>query len=218
MKNILHNALLLFLVAVIFFLTLVIAVFLDYGGFINLRQYIPGDLAQRAPVAEYIRRADINVRAPKDQRTLLLEDKEKYVEELLRKMKVESMRLLTEKETLENLFRQLEEEKQQFDLEKQDYASKVQKYEAERQIQADEQYQKRLDNLAAMYSKMEPRAAAEILRDLSLEMSKEVLARLKPKSLGAILEELPADTRTRVVEMLQTPATSQTPDFISTGT
>ncbi|MBW7874468.1 MAG: hypothetical protein H3C47_00600 [Candidatus Cloacimonetes bacterium] len=218
MTRILEKALVLFLVGFIVALSLIITGFLDYTGFMNLRQYIPKAIANRPVVAQYIAAAEISSKAPKDQRMILLEDKEKYVEELLKKMKVESMKLLDEKQKLESLFRVLEEEKLSFSREKTDYADKVAKYEAERKSREDAEFQSRLDNLAAMYSKMEPKAAADILRDLSVELSKDVLKRLKPKSLGAILEELPPDTRTRIVEMLQQPAVTDVPDFIQSGT
>ncbi len=218
MTRLLEKALVFFLVGFIVMLCLIIAGFLDYTGFMNLRQYIPKAIADRPLVAQYVSAAEISSKAPKDQRMLLLEDKEKYVEELLKKMKVESMKLLDEKQKLESLFRVLEEEKQSFTTEKKVYADKVAKYEAERSSREDAEFQLRLDNLAAMYSKMEPKAAADILRDLSVELSRDVLKRLKPKSLGAILEELPPDTRTRIVEMLQKPVVADVPDFIQSGT
>ena len=63
---------------------------------------------------------------------------------------------------------------------------------------------KRLENLSTMYAKMNPQRAAEVLLESKNKAENlEVLKRLKPKSLGLILENMPAREAYGYVSELQ---------------
>ncbi len=217
MSRVLEKLLILILFALSFLLAVFLVGFMDYNGLIQLRQYLPERVKNYPPVHEYFKNADRNALSPKDRQAALLEERENYIEKLLGEMKVESRKLLEEKERLEGLFRELEEERRQFDGEKQTYREKVEKYEKARAARESEEFQARLDGLAQMYSKMDPAKAAGILDTMSMEMSKEVLKRLKPKVLGQILENLKSDRAAEFINMLQTPVKPQMPDFLAKG-
>ena len=107
-------------------------------------------------------------------------------------MKIESKRILEEKEKLELSFRKLEEQEKSF---KQKVDLFDQKRAKEEKLKADvnkEDLAERLDNLSTMYAKMDPvRAAQVLLESKNKSENIEVLKRLKPKSLGLILENMP---------------------------
>ncbi len=203
MRRFLEKLMVIFLMGLIVLAFLVIIGFLDYTGFINLHSGLPEVMKKNKIVAEYVKFADINSLAPKDQRSVLLEEKRVYVDSLLRKMKLESTRILEEKKKLELLFRLLEEDRSEFQEVQQDFEKEKAKEEELRQIKEDKALRDRLDNLAAAYSKMLPDKAGKVLDAMSPKMSFEVLRRLKPKVLGAILEALPEARAAEFVRVLQ---------------
>jgi flagellar motility protein MotE (MotC chaperone) len=203
MSKFLEQIMVLFLLTTIVLLTMVIVIFLDYNGFIDLRSSLPDGLKKNRFVSDYVKNAEINSMAPRDQEAVLLEEKKKYIEKLLKKMKVESMKILEEKQRLEYLFKQMEEEKNTFQDERDRFEKKMADYNEKQRKAMDEDYIARLDNLSVTYSKMEPKAVADILMQSSPEESFAVLKRLKPKTLGLILQEMQEKDASRYVKMLQ---------------
>jgi flagellar motility protein MotE (MotC chaperone) len=203
MRRFLEKLMVIFLMGLVVLASFVIIGFLDYTGFINLHSGFPEVMKKNAIVAEYVKFADINSLAPKDQRSVLLEEKRVYVDSLLKKMKLESTRILEEKKKLELLFRLLEEDRSELQEIQQDFEKEKAKEEELRQIKDDKALRDRLDNLAAAYSKMLPDKAGKVLDAMSPKLSFEVLRRLKPKVLGAILETLPEARAAEFVRVLQ---------------
>jgi flagellar motility protein MotE (MotC chaperone) len=206
MGNFVEKVAMLFLLAMIFFLSLVLLTFLDYTGFVQLRDRIPEGLRSNVMVAEYIRQAELNALTPKDQEAVVLQRKKEYVETLLQEMRLESLKISEEKEKLEFLFRELEQEKTALQQQRELFDKEVADYEKQRSIRQDEDYEKRLENLSGTYSKMEPTKAAELLNAMPPEESIAVLKRLKPKSLALILENMADQDASKFVELLQSPA------------
>ena len=107
-------------------------------------------------------------------------------------MKIESKRILEEKEKLELSFRKLEEQEKSF---KQKVDLFEQKRAKEEKLKAEinkEDLAERLDNLSTMYAKMDPARAAQVLLESKNKSENiQVLKRLKPKSLSLILENMP---------------------------
>lgn len=196
----------LFLLAMIFLLLMVLMTFLDYAGFVQLRDRIPESLRSNTLVAEYIRQAELNALTPKDQEAVLLQRKKEYVETLLKEMRLESLKISEEKEKLELLFRELEQEKTALLQKKESFDKEVADYEKQRSIRQDEDYEKRLENLSGTYAKMEPAKAAELLNAMPPTESIAVLKRLKPKNLALILENMADQEASKFVELLQSPA------------
>ena len=64
--------------------------------------------------------------------------------------------------------------------------------------QIDAEEQQRLRKLSAMYEKMEPFQAAEILVDLEEKLAIKILAGMKGKSGGRILANMDRDTAARL--------------------
>ena len=204
MRKFFEKLTLLFLLALIGVATLAIAVFLDYTGFINLHGSLPDAVKKNKVVAEYIHLADINSLAPRDQKSVLLKEKEAYVENLFKQMKIESSRIHEEKRKLEQLFRTLEEEKDALKMERNGFLKEVAKEQEIRQIKENKDLIARLDNLAATYAKMAPQDAAKVIDKIQpITLSFEVLRRLNPKTLGAILSQLEEGKAAKYVQMLQ---------------
>jgi|SaaInl4_135m_RNA_FD_contig_41_946692_length_2103_multi_13_in_0_out_0_1 flagellar motility protein MotE (MotC chaperone) len=204
MRKFLEKLVVLFLLSLVTVATLVIIGFLDYTGFINIHSTLPEIAKKNKVVSEYIRMANINSLAPRDQKSVLLEEKQVYVENLFKQMKIESTRILEEKKKLEQLFRTLEEEKEDLKGEQGDFLKEIKKEEEARQIKENKALIERLDNLAATYAKMLPEDAAKILDQIRpIELSFEVLRRLTPKALGAILSNLEEARASMFVRMLQ---------------
>ena len=204
MRKFFEKLTLLFLLALIVVATLAIAVFLDYTGFINLHGSLPDAVKKNKVVAEYIHLADINSLAPRDQKSVLLKEKEAYVENLFKQMKIESSRIHEEKRKLEQLFRTLEEEKDALKMERNGFLKEVAKEQEIRQIKENKDLIARLDNLAATYAKMAPQDAAKVIDKIQpITLSFEVLRRLNPKTLGAILSQLEEGKAAKYVQMLQ---------------
>ena len=181
-----------FLLALVFAMALALLFMLDFTGFYVIHEKFPESLKKNAVVANYIKWAKINSLAPKDQKTVMLEERKIFVEKLLSRMKIESKRILEEKEKLELSFRKLEEQEKSF---KQKVDLFEQKRAKEEKLKAEvnkEGLAERLDNLSTMYTKMDPvRAAQVLLESKNKSENLEVLKRLKPKSLGLILENMP---------------------------
>ena len=204
MRKFLEKLVVLFLLSLVTLATFVIIGFLDYTGFINIHSTLPEIAKKNKVVSEYIRMADINSLAPRDQKSVLLEEKQVYVENLFKQMKIESTRILEEKKKLEQLFRTLEEEKEELKSEQNDFLKEINKEEEARQIKEDKALIERLDNLAATYAKMLPEDAAKVLdKIIPITLSFEVLRRLTPKALGAILSNLEENRASMFVRMLQ---------------
>lgn|GEM_PF-1057809 len=213
MRKFLEKLVVLFLLALVAVATLAIAVFLDYTGFVDLHSTLPDAVKKNKVVAEYIHMAEINSLAPRDQKSVLLQEKEAYVENLFKQMKIESTRILEEKKKLEQLFRTLEEEKDELKGERNNFLKEVEKEQQLRQIKEDKELIERLDNLAATYAKMAPEDAAKVIDKIRpISLSFEVLRRLTPKALGAILSQLEEDRAAKYVKMLQSsePKSEQT--------
>ena len=94
-----------FLLALVFAMGLALLFMLDFTGFYVIHEKFPESLKKNAAVANYIKWAKINSLAPKDQKTVMLEERKIFVEKLLSRMKIESKRILEEKEKLELSFR-----------------------------------------------------------------------------------------------------------------
>ena len=103
-----------FLVALVFVMGLVLLFMLDFTGFYVIHEQFPDSLKKNEIVANYIKWAKINSLAPKDQQSVMLEERKIFVEKLLSRMKIESKRILEEKEKLELSFRKLEEQEKSF--------------------------------------------------------------------------------------------------------
>ena len=127
MRKFLEKLVVLFLLSLVTLATFVIIGFLDYTGFINIHSTLPEIAKKNKVVSEYIRMADINSLAPRDQKSVLLEEKQVYVENLFKQMKIESTRILEEKKKLEQLFRTLEEEKEELKSEQNDFLKEINK-------------------------------------------------------------------------------------------
>lgn len=204
MRKFFEKLTVLLLLALVLVSALAIAVFLDYTGFINLHGSLPDAVKKNKIVEEYIHLADINSLAPRDQKSILLKEKEAYVENLFKQMKIESSRIHEEKKKLEQLFRTLEEEKDALKVERDGFIKEVEKEQELRQIKENKELIARLDNLAATYAKMAPQDAAKVIDKIQpISLSFEVLRRLTPKTLGAILSQLEEGKAAKYVQMLQ---------------
>lgn len=181
-----------FLVALVFVMGLVLLFMLDFTGFYVIHEQFPDSLKKNEIVSNYIKWAKINSLAPKDQQSVMLEERKIFVEKLLSRMKIESKRILEEKEKLELSFRKLEEQEKSF---KQRVDIFDQKRAKEKELEAkanNQELEKRLTMLSTMYTKMDPARAAQVLLESKNKTENlEVLKRLKPKALGTILENMP---------------------------
>lgn len=204
MARFFEKMLIAFLLALVFAMGLVLLFMLDFTGFYVIHEQFPESLKKNEAVANYIKWAKINSLAPKDQQSVLLEERRVFVEKLLSRMKIESKRILEEKEKLELSFRKLEEQEKAF---KQRVDIFDQKRAKEEEIKANSNKQdlnQRLANLSTMYTKMDPNLAAQVLLESKNKSENlEVLKRLKPKSLGLILENMPAREAWAYVSELQ---------------
>jgi len=181
-----------FLLALVFAMALALLFMLDFTGFYVIHEKFPESLKKNATVANYIKWAKINSLAPKDQKTVMLEERKIFVEKLLSRMKIESKRILEEKEKLELSFRKLEEKEKSFKQKVDLFEQKKAKEESLKAEVNKEDLVKRLENLSTMYAKMDPARAAQVLLESKNKSENiEVLKRLKPKSLGLILENMP---------------------------
>ena len=181
-----------FLLALVFAMALALLFMLDFTGFYVIHEKFPESLKKNAAVANYIKWAKINSLAPKDQKTVMLEERKIFVEKLLSRMKIESKRILEEKEKLELSFRKLEEKEKSFKQKVDLFEQKKAKEESLKAEVNKEDLVKRLENLSTMYAKMDPARAAQVLLESKNKSENiEVLKRLKPKSLGLILENMP---------------------------
>lgn len=193
-----------FLVALVFVMGLVLLFMLDFTGFYVIHEQFPDSLKKNEVVANYIKWAKINSLAPKDQQSVMLEERRIFVEKLLSRMKIESKRILEEKERLELSFRKLEEQEKAF-KQRVDIFDQKRAKEKELVSKADKQeLDRRLTMLSAMYTKMDPARAAQVLLESKNKTENlEVLKRLKPKSLGIILENMPPREAWAYVSELQ---------------
>ena len=193
-----------FLVALVFVMGLVLLFMLDFTGFYVIHEQFPDSLKKNEVVANYIKWAKINSLAPKDQQSVMLEERKIFVEKLLSRMKIESKRILEEKEKLELSFRKLEEQEKAF-KQRVDIFDQKRAKEKELESKADNQeLDQRLTMLSAMYTKMDPARAAQVLLESKNKTENlEVLKRLKPKSLGIILENMPPREAWAYVSELQ---------------
>lgn len=193
-----------FLVALVFVMGLVLLFMLDFTGFYVIHEQFPDSLKKNEVVANYIKWAKINSLAPKDQQSVMLEERKVFVEKLLSRMKIESKRILEEKEKLELSFRKLEEQEKAF-KQRVDIFDQKRAKEKELMSKADKQeLDQRLTMLSAMYTKMDPARAAQVLLESKNKTENlEVLKRLKPKSLGIILENMPPREAWAYVSELQ---------------
>ena len=64
-----------FLLALVFAMALALLFMLDFTGFYVIHEKFPESLKKNAAVANYIKWAKINSLAPKDQKTVLLEER-----------------------------------------------------------------------------------------------------------------------------------------------
>jgi len=193
----------LFLSSLVFGLLLGLLVLLDYTGFYPLHKSFPDTLKQNKTVQEYIKWAEINSLAPKDQKSRILDEKTDYIERLLAQMKLESTRILEEKQRLEFAFRELNDRQAKFDKEKQLFEDRVKQMEEQRALEYSEGLKVRLDKLAQTFAKLDPQKASEILIRNGAAMSFEIMNRLKPKTLGNILAEMDQSARADFVKVLQ---------------
>ncbi|PCJ21132.1 MAG: hypothetical protein COB02_00670 [Candidatus Cloacimonadota bacterium] len=204
MGSFIEKMLIAALIAIICILLGVVIIMFDYSGFINLRSNFPEAMRNTAIAKEYIKLAKINSLSPRDQQQALLEDKKQYVERLLQRVKLESLKIHEEKQKLENLFKIHEEEKEDFKNKVKRFKNEEAKIAEERENERNIELEARLDTLAITYAKMDPAKAAEIINLGDAEESFQILKRIKPKTLGKILESLDGPKAQELVLRMQT--------------
>ena len=163
MGSFLEKILIVLLSVVICVLLMVVVIMFDYSGFIDLRSRFPEAIKNTAVAKEYIKWAKINSLSPRDQQQVLLEEKKQYVEKLLQRVKLESLKIHEEKQKLENLFKMHEEEKASFSNKVKRFKDNEAKITEEREQEKNAELEARLDTLAITYSKMDAQKAAEII-------------------------------------------------------
>jgi flagellar motility protein MotE (MotC chaperone) len=204
MGKLFERVMILFLASVVVLLGLVVLAFMDYTGFLNIRdKLMPDEFKKNRIVREYVKWAEINALSPKEQKVKVIEEREKYVEKLLKKMKLESTKVLEEKQRLEQLFRKLEEEREAFKQEQGQFDAAKKAFDTRKKQKDDEQWLQRIEGLAAAYQKMEPAKVGDILKITNPKDAYEVLKRLKPKTLGQILQTMEPDDAKKYVKLLQ---------------
>ena len=203
MGGFIEKILILFLTGVIAALLGVIIIFADYSGFIDVRSNFPEAIKNTTLAKEYIKWAKINSLSPRDQQQVLLEEKKQYVEKLLQRVKLESLRIHEEKQKLENLFKVHEEDKVKFEKKVKRFQENEKKINEKREKEKNSELDARLDTLAITYAKMDAQKAAEIINLGDAEESFEILKRMKPKTLGKILENLDGQKAQELILRMQ---------------
>jgi flagellar motility protein MotE (MotC chaperone) len=203
MGSFVEKIMMVFLIAVIAILSIVIVIMGDYMGFIDLKSKFPDVIKNSSMGQKYLRGAKISAMSPRDRQQALLTDKERYVEVLLQRVKLESLKIHEEKQKLENLFKIHEEEKLTFKNRKKRFKSNEKKIADQRAIQRNSELEDRLDTLAITYAKMDAKKAADIINLGDADESFQILKRMKPKTLGKILESLKREKAQELVTRMQ---------------
>ncbi|MCO4783634.1 MAG: hypothetical protein KC646_15010 [Candidatus Cloacimonetes bacterium] len=203
MGSFVEKIMMIFLSVVIAILSIVILIMSDYMGFVDLKSKFPDVIKNSSIGKKYLQGAKVSSMSPRDRQQALLTDKEKYVEELLQRVKLESLKIHEEKQKLENLFKIHEEEKTTFDGKVKRFKDNEKKLAEQRAIARNAELEARLDTLAITYSKMDAQKAAEIINLGGADESFQILKRMKPKTLGKILESLDGPKAQELVVRMQ---------------
>ena len=117
--------------------------------------------------------------------------------------------------SIENLKKKLEEREKELDKRSRELASlellvdqkmttlEKLRTEFEAQVKAEEARQnKRIKHLVALYSNMKPKAAAEVMAAMDLDLAVDIFRQMRGREAGKILANIPPEKASKITQML----------------
>lgn len=202
----------LFLITVLLSLCLLLALFLDYSGIIQIHENFPDFIKNHTLGRQYLKKVRLLSLSDQDQIKELMAEQQHSFDSKLSELKMLEKQMEEKRIfllALEEKFQQRRQEMASREIELQEKEQKLRSYEInieqkEKSLKSSEldklEYEEKLDRMSKIYEKMDAAGAAKILENLDPSLISDLFSRMKDKKAAEILNSMSPEKSSQILK------------------